>query len=386
MKIAIVNDLLGDGSNGTFVATYNLIQHLKQRGHEVRLICADQRKKDDPDCFVLPARRFGAPIDRYIKKVGVTFPRLDEELMDRALDGVEYIHCITPFTLSKYALKYAKAHDIPISAGFHIMAENITAYFRLFGMKRLNNFIYRRLYKTFYGALDGIHYPTQFIRTHFELRVNTETPGYVISNGAERIFYKRETEKPHSLDGKMFVTSIGRYSREKAQEVLIKAVGASKHKDNIVLVLAGHGAREKYYRRLAQRLNVRAAFEVFDRGEVAELLNCTDIYVHTAIIELEGIACIEALKCGVPTLVSDAPLSATYDFAADSGCVFEDEDSGMLGSMIDELIENEERREQLSKAALSSSVKYVNECMLEMDDMINDVVEKKRARDGAAPL
>lgn len=378
MRIAIINDLLGAGSNGTFVATYNLVDHLKRQGHEVRVICPDQSKRGDSDYFVVPVRDLGAPINKYVQKVGVSISKCSRELMAKALDGVQYIHCITPFRLAVYAADYARKNDIPISAGFHVMAENITAYFRMDGVAPLNTHIYRRMYKKLYSKVDGIHYPTSFVQNHFECRIGADTPAYVISNGADKSFRRAQSPRPAELQGKFVITSTGRYSREKAQEVLIRAVARSKHEKDIQLVLAGHGAREGFYRRLAKGLDNPPIFRTFSREEMVSLLNCTDLYVHPAYIELEGIACLEAIKCGVPAVVSDSPYSATYDFAATGDCVFISGDDRALAARIDAFIDRPKVMERARQRTLEKDVKYTDECMALMDDMFADIVSGKR--------
>ncbi len=378
MKIAIVNDLLGSGSNGTFVATYNLVEHLKGAGHEVRVICPDQSKKGDPDYFVVPVRNLGAPLNRYVQKVGVSISKCSRRLMEEALADIEYIHCITPFRLARYAADIACEKDIPISAGFHVMAENITAYFRLDKFTALNTRIYKRMYKAMYQKVDGIHFPTGFIKYRFEYKIGKQTPAYVISNGADRTFQKREVARPAEFEGKYVVVSTGRYSREKRQEALIKAVLQSKHESKIQLVLAGHGARDKYYKRISKKLTNPPILRVFSREDMVKLLNISDLYVHPAYIELEGIACLEAMKCGVPTIVSDSPLSATYDFAADEECIFEDGNIGMLTQRIDALLEDPAKMARISKKTLAADIKYSDECMRLMDAMIADVIKKKQ--------
>ena len=378
MRIAIINDLLGGGSNGTFVVTYNLLDHLKAQGHEVRVICPDQSKKGDPDYFVVPERNLGVPLNRYVKKVGVSISKCTRKLMEKALEGAQYIHCITPFRLARYAADIAREKNIPISAGFHIMAENITAYLHLDKLTALNTHIYKQMYKTLYRKVDCIHYPTGFIKAHFEYRVKKNMPAYVISNGADRRFKKEEVARPSKFDGKYIITSTGRYSREKSQETLLKAVADSRYKDDIQVVLVGHGARERYYKRLGKNLPNPPIMRVFSRDEMVKILNCTDLYVHPAYIELEGIACLEAMKCGVPTLVSDSPYSATYDFAADDECIFEDRDARLLARKIDSLLADAAERERIGKKSLASEVKYVDECMTQMDAMIAAVLRKKR--------
>ena len=258
------------------------------------------------------------------------------------------------------------------------MAENITAYLHLDKFKALNTQIYRHMYKTLYKKVDGIHYPTGFIKYHFEYEIGgKQTPGYIISNGADRAFKKRDVARPAEYEGKYIVASTGRYSREKRQEALIKAVLRSKYESEIQLVLAGHGARDKYYKRISKKLTNPPIFKVFSREDMAKLLNISDLYVHPAYIELEGIACLEAMKCGVPTIVSDSPLSATYDFAADEKCIFEDGNIDMLAERIDALIKDPAERARISKKTLAADIKYSDECMPLIDAMIANIIKKK---------
>lgn len=38
----MVCDVLGEENNGTTIATMNLLNYLKHKGHEVRVLCADK--------------------------------------------------------------------------------------------------------------------------------------------------------------------------------------------------------------------------------------------------------------------------------------------------------------------------------------------------------
>lgn len=45
MKITIICEVLGQPNNGTSVAAYNLINYLREEGHEVTVVCPDEDKK-----------------------------------------------------------------------------------------------------------------------------------------------------------------------------------------------------------------------------------------------------------------------------------------------------------------------------------------------------
>ena len=68
------------------------------------------------------------------------------------------------------AVKIAKEYDIPMTASFHMQAENLTSYFKLNNVKFINTAVYKIIYKYVYQYVDKIHFPTKFIEEIFEHR------------------------------------------------------------------------------------------------------------------------------------------------------------------------------------------------------------------------
>ncbi|MBP3606565.1 MAG: glycosyltransferase [Clostridia bacterium] len=381
MKILIVCDVLGEENNGTTIAAMNLIRFLKQRGHEVRILCADQDKKGTENVFVVPNLSLGRLLNAYVARVGVTLAKADEGVIRAALAGVDHVHIMLPFPLGKKALRLAREAALPVTAGFHMQAENFTSYIKLNKCEPLNRGIYRYIYKHFYKYVDGIHYPTAFIRDIFESTVGHTTNGYVISNGVHSYVARRRCEKPDALWDKTVILTTGRYAREKSQDTLIKAVGYSRHRDNIQLILGGQGVKEGYYRRLAKRLPIPPIFKFYSREEIIDVLNYADIYVHPAEAELEGISCLEAVVCGKLTVVSDSKRAATKDFAIDESCIFKNRDPRSLARVIDYWIEHPEKRAEYEKKYLESAVAFRQDaCMLRMEEMMQETVNEKRSK------
>lgn len=378
MKIAVVCDVLGEENNGTTIAAMNLIRYLKSAGHDVRVLCADKSKKGVENYFVAPNRSFGRILDKYVKKVGVTLPKKDKALVEEALNGVEYIHSILPFALGKQAARYAKEHGIPMSAGFHMQAENLTSYLKIDKLGFLHKLIYRHIYKKFYRYVDAIHYPTDFIRGIFEKNIGRTTNGFVISNGVNPSVGKREAAKPEEFKNEIVIASTGRYAREKAQDTLLKAVRYSKYADKIRLILAGQGVKEKYFKRLAAKLPLPPVMKFFGRSEITDVLNYSDLYVHTAAVELEGIACLEAIMCGKLTIVSDSRLSATRQFALNEKCIFKTRNPKDLARVIDYWIDHPAEKAAAETLYLEGGVKYrLEDCMKRMEEMIIATAENR---------
>ncbi|MBP3582316.1 MAG: glycosyltransferase [Clostridia bacterium] len=381
MIITVVCDVLGEENNGTTIAAMNLIRFLKSQGHIVRILCGDQEKKGQENVFVVPNYNLGKVLNAYVKKVGVTLAKPVENIIKKALKGADAVHIMVPLPLGMASVKIAKQMNLPITAGFHMQAENFTSHIKLNKLQPLNKFVYKFIYKHVYKYVDGIHYPTQFIRDVFESNIKKQTPGYVISNGVHNYVQKRDTEKPEEFKDKIVILSTGRYAREKSQDILIKAVNLSKYKDKIQLILGGQGAKEKEYKRLSKKLPIKPIFKFFSRTDIIDVLNYCDIYAHPAEIELEGISCIEAIACGKLTIVSDSKLSATKEFAIDEKCICKKRNAKSLARVIDYWIEHEEERKEYEQKYLESAKVFnQDECMKNMEQMILEVANEKKER------
>lgn len=379
MIVTVVCDVLGEENNGTTVAAMNLIRSLKAKGHTVRVLCGDEDRRGEEGFFIAPKLNLW-PFNRYVAKVGVSLAKGDPKLIAEAFDGTDVVHIMTPFSLGSKAMKVAKQRGIPVTAGFHCQAENMTAYVGLNKIGFLSYFIYGFLYRHFFRYADAIHYPSAFIRDVFESSIRKTTRGYVISNGVNSSVRREHVEKPAEWRDRIVILSVGRYSREKEQDVLLKAVNRSKYRDRIQLVLAGQGPQEPYYRSLAARLPIPPMFRFFERTEIGSMFNCCDLYVHPAEMELEGIACLEAIKCGKLTIVSDSKLSATHTFAVDERCIFKHSSPKALARVIDWWIEHpEERAVCEARYAASGSAKDQAVCMAEMERMLQEVAHEAAA-------
>ena len=378
MIVTVVCDVLGKENNGTTIAAMNLIRYLKQQGHIVRIVCADQEKKGEENYFVVPNRNFGI-FNSYVDKVGVTIAKPDIDIVKSAIVGSDIVHIMIPLSLGMCAVKIANELDIPLTSGFHMQAENLTSYFKLNKVKPLNKFVYNYIWKHTYQYVDGIHYPTNFIRDVFEKNIKRQTPGYVISNGVHDYVQKREVSRPSEFENKIVLLTTGRYAREKSQDTLIKAIKYSKYKDKIQLILGGQGPKEKQYKKLSKKLPLTPIFKFYSRTEIIDVLNFCDMYVHPAEIELEGIACLEAIMCGKLTIVSDSVLSATKEFAIDNKCIFKKRNPKDLARVIDYWIEHpQEKKEYEQKYLESSKVFNQNECMKQMEAMMKEVIAKHK--------
>ena len=231
MTIALICDVLGEANNGTVIATMNLIEHLKSRGHRVLVVSPDGTKAGIPDYFVAPTMSFGPLIDRAVQKNGVALAKPDKAMLRSVIEQADIVHLEMPFALARCAVKLARELNKPVTSSFHCQAENFTAHIGAMNSALVNHLVYKNFYRAVFSQCNAIHYPTDFIRQLFYQHTRCQVPAYVISNGVSDAFFspapKGETRE------KFTIVCTGRYSPEKAQAVLIRAVAGSKYRDNI---------------------------------------------------------------------------------------------------------------------------------------------------------
>ena len=374
MKVCVVCDVLGEENNGTSIAAMNLIRSLKAKGHQVTVLCPySDIYKDQEGFYFFKQYHFPKFIQKIFDRNGVNIGKVDYKLFKTHMKDADIVHIMFPLFIGPKAARYAKTvlHK-PVTTGFHCQAENFSSHlFGLMDSKRFNNFIYRQYYRTFYKYADVIHYPTAFIRETFENIVGP-TNGEVISNGVQSAFVPQEANRPIELQDKKVILYTGRLSKEKSHQVLVKAAALSKYRDEIQLVFAGQGPREKKIRKLSKKLLPnQPIIQFFSREDLINVINSADLYVHAAEVEIEAISCIEAIRCGQVPIIANSPKCATKAFALDERSLFKVNDPKDLSYKIDYWFDNPKELKKMRKKYAESGVQFdFDKCMDRMEEML----------------
>lgn len=377
MIIAVVCDVLGRENNGTTIAAMHLIASLREKGHTVRVVCSDAERSGTQGYYVVPQMSLG-PLNGYVEKNGVALSKPDKRILAAALDGADLVHVMMPFALGSAAAVYAYKHQIPLTAGFHCQAENVTGHILLKDFPPANFIAYKTFYHKLYRYCDCVHYPTQFICDTFESVVGP-TPHRIISNGVAADFAPRPAKRPDACRGSYTVLFTGRYSPEKSHRILLEAAALSAHKEELQLIFAGAGPLKNALKKRAKHLGLLPPIlQFYDRQTLIDIINSADLYVHPAEIEIEAIACLEAIACGKVPLIADSPRSATRYFALSDRNLFRYNDPQDLADKLDWWLEHPAEREECSRAYLGYAAQFdFSACMDAMERMMLDVVEKR---------
>ena len=126
---------------------------------------------------------------------------------------------------------------------------------------------------------------------------------------------------------------------------------------------------------MATKLPIAPIFGFYTKEQLHSIHNFTDIYIHPADTEIEGISCIEAIACGVVPIVSKSVRSATPQFTICEESLFKPGDYKDLAAKLDWWIEHPEERLKYKTEYVEHSKNFQIERSIDLIiDMFNQAI------------
>ena len=363
MIITLVTDQFYQNNHGTSVSGQRIYNGLTALGHTVRVLAIDDGQNTE---YAVKERYFGKLITGIINSQGFQFGKPERTTLENAIKGSDIVHVYLPFKLEYKTIELCRELNVPCTAGFHLVPENITSTIYLGKSKIVNESLWADFYRRTYRYVKHIHTPSLMVANQL-VKHNYRANLHVISNGFNDEFRPEKGHiKPKMFENKFVICFVGRFSREKRHDLIIKAVNESKYREDIQLVFAGKGPILHKIMNMAKQLPNYPVFTFMNREQLVDLYNYADLYIHPADVEVEGMTCIEAIACGCVPVVSNSPKSATSQFAVNENSIFEHGDYHDLANKIDYWIEHPQERiaekqvvaHHANKFTLEKSMKY----------------------------
>ena len=393
----VINNLYTRG-NGLSASARRTITLLRGRGHDVRVLSSgttEQAQACDftaPE-FTLPAMRFPLA-DAIISAQGYAFAKPKRKVIKQAVAWADVVHLEEPFGLQARTAHAAKRAGKPVLATYHIHPENITATIHLDGLWPLNALLLTSWRRRIYALAQVVQCPSDSVHQRLQ-RWGLGDKLVTISNGVGlapskpaagtkteycvpdgRQVETKQTSGEAQPEGEQIyrLLVVGRFSREKDQATILKAMRHSRYASQIQLVFAGRGPTEKSLRRAASRLvhdgvlKHAPSFNFFDAAGLDAQAEQADLYIHAAFIEVEGLSCLEVLRHGVVPVIAHSPLTATSQFALDAHSRFKARDPKALARAIDYWLSDNDRRQTEAQKYLNIGAHYdINDCVSRLE-------------------
>lgn len=378
MRITFVMDQYGETSNGTTITAQRFAEVLKKKGHEVRVLTASNIEGEG--VYVLPEMRIPV-FQGIVDKQGMKFASPDEEIIRKAIEGSDVVHMLMPFWVENATVRIAEEMHIATTAAFHVQPENMTYSVHMGKFPGANKLVYTVMRNKFYKKFNHIHVPSEMMKN---LLIKNKYKGHIhaISNGVSEDFGRRDVVRPEKYRDKIVILMIGRYSREKRQDLIIKAIGKSKYNDKIQLVLAGKGPIENKLRKMSDKyLKNPAEFVFLEKNELIDLINMCDLYIHASDAESEAISCIEAFTCGLVPIISDNKLCATKQFALSEHNLFKSGNYKSLLEQMEWMIEHPDVKAELSDKYVEYAKEFaIDACVDKLIKVFEEAIAENKAK------
>ena len=316
LNIAFYTDSYLPGTDGVVTSIVNFKKGLEKKGHRVYIFASSNmqgaRRIREKNVFFYQGIEF-KPYPQYSVAL---FP-YNSMLKVKGL-GIDIVHSQTPFMMGFAGLISAKMLRLPLVGSFHTMIignKPIRDYYypKNGGLRRIAERSMKGYISYFYGKCDVVISPSETVKNilaKYRVRNSVVVPNSVdmerfnpmVRGGAVR-------EELGIEDGQKVVLSLGRMSREKKIEVLLKAAKEiTKKRRDVVFVIGGTGPAEGYYRNLAEKLHLgnRVRFLGYvSKERLPHVYAAADMFCMPSTFETQGIVLLEAMALGKPAVGAD---------------------------------------------------------------------------------
>ena len=380
MKILYVMNNAYTKGNGLAGSCRRTVQYLRSAGEEVCILSAQGADGEQPD-YALPDDVI--PIfSGIIRKQGYAFAKRDDEVIRQAVRWADVVHLEEPFDLQIRTCTIAQEENKPLTATYHLHPENFYASVHLRKSRYLTSATMLVWMHTVFNRCRIVQCPTENVRQRLA-KWHCKAELRVISNGMlpeEPENVPSPIQKP---DRTFLVVTTGRYSVEKDQMTLLKAMRFSKYADRIQLVLAGKGPTEQKLRKEADMLLQKGmiqhapVFGFYSLPELQAIYRQADLYIHCAIIEVEGMSCMEAVQTGLVPIIAEGKLTATPQFARSRESLFRERDAKELAERIDYWLSDHDRRKREAARYSGMGSEYdIRRSVEQLQRMYNDAIQR----------
>ncbi|MGD0510530.1 MAG: glycosyltransferase [Candidatus Micrarchaeaceae archaeon] len=376
LRIAFYTDSFLPAVDGVVISILNFRKELERRGHEVYLYASGNEK----------TKRMVAGDSRITVVRGVRFkkyPQYNLALFPPLVSRLKTIntrfdlsHAHTPFTMGFYGLMLSKLDRTPLVGSFHTLFTDKAAIKEYVVANRLvtktiikYSWKYARM---FYNRCDGVAAPSSTIKSMLEKKGIQNLS--VVPNGIDLKRFNADADgsavRKRILKGKKdkLVMYVGRVSREKKLETMIKAAGLMK-KDNVQFAIVGTGPAQEHYESMVRRMHLqdRVRFMGFiDNKKLPEYYAACDAFCIPSTFETQGIVSLEAMAAGRPVVGADYLALKELIKNGKNGEKFRPNDSTDCARKIRKVIYNMDSYKEMLQTARRYSIERTTDDLLDM--------------------
>lgn len=387
MRIAFFSDVCPPKIDGIVTHVIETAAALKKRGHTLLAVVPRHRG----------ARRHLAPDSPFAEIISLpsvpalVYPEIRLGLPSLALLRLrrfrpEVIHVHTPGTVGIAAIAAAKLLRVPLVATFHtyVMSKEYLDLIRLGRFeKKLSRLIWG--FNNYYlNHSDVVISPAESVKLDL-IKSGVRKKVYVIHNGVDLDdfapggeFLARKAREKYGLGDKV-ILYVGRISKEKSLDVLIKAFGQLvKEVPDVQLLLVGDGPEWRKLESLTEKEGLTG--RVIFAGKIAhDILAASGVYEASSIFatssaaENQPISVVEALAKGLPVVGVRA--RGLPELVLGNGLLAEPADPRSLAGAMKKLLTDNNLRQAFSQKSKDKAEAYsISNTALQIENLYRSLV------------
>ena len=333
MNIGLFTDSYDPLVDGTATVVRTLARGLQRAGHVVSIVTA-QHPDAVPEKNVVRVPSVPLPIEpQYRLSLPLAPPALKHQMEDLDLD---IIHSHTPGPLGLLALHLAASTSVPIIYTSHTMYEDRLHLLPL--GRRMARRHLGTVSRRFADRHTAVVAPSRKMMLTLD-RYGVSVPTHLVPNGIPLDAFMnhpepgevREFRRCNRIaDDERLVTYVGRISREKALDVLLRNFArVASVAPYARLLLAGDGPERGALMKLARDLGVdaRVVFTGYLAWpqQVSLALHASHVFASASRSEVHPVSFLEALATGTPVVALRDPSTDDIVTDGEGGFLFEDE-------------------------------------------------------------
>jgi 1,2-diacylglycerol 3-alpha-glucosyltransferase len=393
MRIMIVTDQYPPMVGGVPTVTQGLAVDFANRGNRVWVVAPSSGQRDvhrlEQKVHVYRFSSFEWPTYEDLR---IPFlPILPFRRLLKKFDP-DIIHIHSPIVLGNIAQIVAGSLRKPVIVTNHYLPINLSRSLSsdpLFG-KPFTTVTYSYLVH-FCNRCEYVTAPTM-TALNLLYEHGLRAPAQAISNGIDLKKFSpgaRDKRLQHYFNlpqDRPLILSVNRLSQEKRIDVLIDAVAKMTH--DVHLAIASTGPAEADLRARVEELNLtgRVSFLGFiNDKELVPLYRLADVFAIPSEAELQSLATMEAMACGLPVVAADAYALPELVHHNINGFLFQRGNNEEMAQYLDILVTDHELRRQMGSNSLELIAKHDRAQVLDQWEALyfrlsNEFVEAKERK------
>ena len=360
MRIMIVTDQYPPMVGGVPTVTYGLATDFARRGHQVSVVAPSYGSRDvrrlEENVRVYRFSSFEWPTYKDLRIPFLPFLPL-RNLIKKSDPDIIHIH--SPIVLGNIAQILAGGLRKPVVATNHYLPINMSRSLisePFFG-KHISNVTYSYLVY-FCNRCEYVSAPTQ---TALDLLYEhgLKAPAKAVSNGIDLTRFSPGERVPQILErfglptDVPLILHVNRLSEEKRVDVLLDAMAKMKGPGHVALVSTGPAEADLRAQVESLGIGDRVSFLGFIRdADLLLLRRSADLFVIPSEADLQSLATMEAMACGLPVIAADSYALPELVHHNENGFLFQPGNSAELAQLIDRLLPDQELRAKMGQESL----------------------------------